>query len=249
MAALCKNESMSELIDFKIRIADLTARITCKQEQTRAFCRDYIVDGDDFDIWVETLDEGVASEIARHGEGGTAQFFEKIYVYRQIAEKLPYYNRFAFHGATVEVDGKGYIFAAPSGTGKSTHVSLLKKYFGDRVTVINGDKPIIKVGEDCIEVCSCPWCGKEGWQTNKQTPLGGIVLLERAEENSIKKIEPSEYLEKLVLQTFVPEDGESFLRILDLMDKVSKSVPFYLLECNISDEAAKTSFEMMTDGI
>ena len=240
---------MSEFIDFKIKIADMKVRIVCTKEYTRFFCREYIVDSDDFDICVAASEEDVEDEIARLGEVKNPQFFETIYIYRQIVEKLPYYNRFAFHGATVEVDGKGYIFAAPSGTGKSTHVSLLKKYFGDRVTVINGDKPIIKVSEDCIEVCSCPWCGKEGWQTNRQTPLGGIVLLERAEENSIKKIEPSEYLEKLVLQTFVPEDGESFLRILDLMDKVSKSVPFYLLECNISDEAAKTSFEMMTDGI
>ena len=238
---------MSEFVDFKIRIADLTVRITGLQEHTRDFCHDFLIDSEDFDIWVTASDEDVQGEIARHIEGGSPRFFEKIYVYRQIAEKLPQFNRFVFHGAAVEVDGKGYIFAAPSGTGKSTHVALLKKHFGDRVKIINGDKPILKVGENCVKVCSCPWSGKEGWQRNTSAPLGGIILLERSAENSIRKIEPAEYLEKLVLQAFLPEDGESFLKTLELMDTMSKCVPFYLLGCNISKEAAQTSYKMMTD--
>lgn len=237
---------MIEVVDFKIRIADLTVRMTGKQEHTRAFCRDYIVDGEDFDVWVTASDEEVQGEIARHVEGGMPRFYEKIYLYRQIAERLPYFDRFVFHGAAVEVDGKGYIFAAPSGTGKSTHVALLKKHFGDRVKIINGDKPILKVNKDQVTVCSCPWSGKEGWQTNTRAPLGGIILLERSEGNSIRKIEPAAYLEKLILQAFVPEDGESLLKTLELMDAMSKCVPFYLLECNISKEAAETSYKMMT---
>lgn len=237
---------MSEVVDFKIRIADLTVRMTGKQEHTRAFCRDYMVDSEDFDIWVEASDEGVADEIARHEEGGHPRFYEKIYLYRQIAERLPHFDRFVFHGAAVEVNGKAYVFAAPSGTGKSTHVALLKRYFGDRVTVVNGDKPIFKVDKSDVTVCSCPWSGKEGWQINTQVPLGGIILLERAKENSIREIKPEEYLEKLILQAFVPESGESFLKTLELMDEVSKSVPFYLLECNISEEAAETSYKIMS---
>lgn len=236
---------MSEAIDFKIRISDLTVRLTGLHQHTLDFCRDYIVESEDFDLWVTATEEDTLAEIARHSGGGSPEYYEKICLYRQIAEKLLALDRFVYHGAAVEVQGKAYVFTAPPGTGKSTHVALLKKHFGDAVAIINGDKPILKVEENEITVCPCPWAGKERWQTKKQAPLGGIVLLMRSETNAIRKIDPSEYLEKLILQAFTPEDPEGFLKTLELMDKVSQSVPFYLLECNISRAAAETSYKMM----
>lgn len=50
----------------------------------------------------------------------------------------------------LEIDGKAYMFSAPSGTGKSTHAKLWRDCFGDRVTMINDDKPLIKFREDGI---------------------------------------------------------------------------------------------------
>lgn len=237
---------MSEAIDFKIRISDLTVRLTGLHQHTLDFCRDYLVESEDFDLWVTATEEDTLAEFARHAEVDSPEYYEKICLYRQIAERLPELDRFVFHGAAVEVQGKAYIFTAPPGTGKSTHVALLKKYFGDAVTIINGDKPILRVGESETEVCPCPWAGKERWQTKRSAPLGGIVLLTRSETNSIRRIAPSEYLEQLILQAFVPEAPDGFLKTLELMDRVSAQVPFYLLECNMSREAAEASYNMMT---
>ena len=240
---------MSESIDFKIRISDLTVRLTGLHRQTLDFCREYLTDSEDFDLWVTASEEDTLSEIEKHPEGGSPEYYEKIYLYRQIAERLPPLDRFVFHGAAVEVNGKAYIFTAPPGTGKSTHVALLRRYFGESVSVINGDKPILKVEKDTVTVCACPWSGKEGWQTNIKAPLGGIILLTRSDKNNIKKIDPADYLEKLIPQVFVPEDGERFLKTLELIDSMSKCVQFYLLECNISKEAAETSYKIMTEKI
>ena len=93
------------------------------------------------------------------------------------------------HGAVVAWKNQGYLFTAPSGTGKSTHLALWKKYLGDQAEVINGDKPILKVTEDEVWVYGTPWAGKEQWQVNKKVALKGICFLERGEKNSIQKID------------------------------------------------------------
>ena len=237
---------MGTAIDFKIKVASLTVRLVGHQEQTLEFCKEYLTDDEMVDIFVSASDEEVDGEIVRHACGGTREYYEKIYLFRQMAEKLPEFDRFAFHGAAIKVGGKGVIFSAPPGTGKTTHVMLLEKYFGDEITVINGDKPIIRVADEGATICPCPWAGKEGWQTKEEAPLSGIVLLKRGKVSSMKKISPSEYLEELIKQAYLPENSEMFLKTLELMDKATKNVPFYLLECDISKSAAEASFEVIS---
>ena len=237
---------MKKAIDFKINIASLTVRLAGNQDETLEFCKEYLTDDEHVDIFVSASDEDVDGEIARHAGGGTRKYYEKIYLYRQMAERLPEFDCFAFHGAAIKVGGKGFVFSAPPGTGKSTHIMLLKKYFGDAVTVINGDKPIIRVAEEGATICPCPWAGKEGWQTKEEAPLSGIVLLKRGKVSSIKRISPSEYLEELIKQAYLPENSEAFLKTLELMDRATKNVPFYLLECDISKSAAEASFEVIS---
>ena len=124
-------------------------------------------------------------------------------------------------------------------------MSLLLKHFGNDISVINGDKPIIMVSGGEATVYSAPWAGKEGWKSNTSAGLGGIVLLRRGSVNSIKRIAPEAYFEELVAQAYVPKNGEAMLKTLEMLDELSKKIPFYLLECDMSPEAAATSFEIM----
>jgi hypothetical protein len=39
------------------------------------------------------------------------------------------------------------------------------------------------------------------------------------------------------------------LKTLTLVDKLAKSVDFYLLECDMSEDAAKASFSIMSDDV
>ena len=47
------------------------------------------------------------------------------------------------HGAVIEYEGNGYMFSADSGTGKTTHILLWRKFLGDKVKIVNGDKPFL----------------------------------------------------------------------------------------------------------
>ena len=196
------------------------------------------------DMTVTVTKDDLKAEAARCPTA-TAGMLEMTAILRALAGQLPHHNGLFLHAASVLYDGKAYAFTAPSGTGKSTHISLWMKLFGDKVSVINGDKPIVRILEDRAVVYSCPWAGKEGWKNNISASLGGICLLRRGKENKIIKISPSEYFDELMRQVYIPKNSEAMLKTLELIDALAKIVPFYLLECDISDDAARTSFEAM----
>ena len=237
---------MSDFNRFNIEISGLCVRMNAKYPFAFHHCRDYIIsDGDSFDIDAVCDVDEIAREMAAYDAPHSEAYCENICLYRSIAEQLPSRDRFVFHGAAVSIDGKGYIFTAPSGTGKTTHIELLLKNYPGSVSIINGDKPIIHVTDGGARVCSTPWAGKEGMNANVLRDLSGIVLLKRGEVNRIRQVQPSEHFAPIVAQTYFPKDAEARMATLDLLDKLAARVKFYVLECNISDDAAKTSFEFL----
>lgn len=173
-------------------------------------------------------------------------YIEHCCVVEQIASDLPNHGMLMMHGATIEYNGKAYIFTAPSGTGKSTHISLWKEYLGDKVRIINGDKPEITFEGDEVIAHGAPWCGKEGWQINTSAPLAGVCMLDRSTENKIEEINPGTNIDFFIKQFFYTANNDSLVKVVDLFTKMAERVPFYKLTCDISEDAAKCSFEMMT---
>ncbi len=230
---------------FMIKIADLNVRVEAIYPHARDFCADYLTGSDKADITARVELSELDEEMKAYDKPASRQYCHLVCLYRAIAEQLPSFNRFVFHGAAVKAFEKAYIFTAPSGTGKTTHARLLTEYFGDRVSIINGDKPIIRMSDGKAEVFSTPWAGKERWQTNTCADLGGIILLRRGKVNKISKISPAEYFDELMKQVYIPKNGEMMLKTLGLVDDLATLVPFYLLECDMTEEAAKTSFSIM----
>lgn len=157
---------------FVIKIAGRNVRISTRFPDTaRKYMKDYIVPEDSFDIDAFVADDELR-DIMSELSAENAALGEITNLYRPIAEKMPFYDSVVFHGAAVEYGGRGYIFTAPSGTGKSTHIALWRKYVGD-VKIINGDKPILKASDDKTLVCSTPWAGKGRCQSNAPKNGGG----------------------------------------------------------------------------
>ena len=165
---------------------------------------------------------------------------------RKIADFMPEKDCFLMHGAVIAWKDQGYLFTAPSGIGKSTHLALWKKYLGDQAEVINGDKPILKVTEEEVWVYGTPWAGKEQWQVNKKVALKGICFLERGEKNSIQKIDSFSALPFLMRQVYFTDAPQSAGKTMELLDQMLKIVPLYRMKCNISREAFECSFGAMT---
>lgn len=235
-----------------IRLAEQNVSITTLGSEVHNLCTDYRAEGDiafsvvtvqkDIDLEREkTIRE---AEIEGHlPYPFTDAYLETLAVYRKIAERMPEYDTFLFHGSAISVDGVGYLFTAKSGTGKSTHTRLWRELLGDRAVMVNDDKPLIRVTEDGAIVYGTPWDGKHRLSSNIAVPLKAICILERSGENHIVQITKSEALPMLIQQAYRPADPIALAKTLTLIDRVD--VRFYRLSCNMDISAAELSYNTM----
>ncbi len=130
---------------FCVQIAGVLVAIENRYTFTERLCADYIVDvsPDECDFSVSATAEEIAAENNDEGAFSPA-YCESLALYRKMCTHILGYDAFLFHAAVVSYAGRGYAFAAKSGTGKSTHVAQWMHALGDRVTVVNGDKPILR---------------------------------------------------------------------------------------------------------
>lgn len=230
---------------FSIGIAGLTVGLHPLYDYARDYCRDYLVPDGEPDITAISSPEAIANEQAAL-PGAAADRLEPLCLYRQIAEQLPAFGGCVFHGAAIEYGGRAYLFTAPSGTGKSTHIRLWREYLGDAVRIVNGDKPVLRLTDAGVNVCSTPWAGKEGWQRNCIVPLGALCLLRRGETDRIRRVAPGDHVSDLLLQTYLPADGDALDKTLTILDEICRRVPVYLLECTMKETAVSTAFKALT---
>ena len=228
------------------KIAGLVYEIEYEYDGLERHFEDYLIDEClNEEVYHITYSKDDYEEVRADNYNAIPSYIEFVCIMQNIIRQLPK-NRLVMHGAVIEYKGKAYLFTAPSGTGKTTHISMWVKHLGDKVKIINGDKPVLIVSDDEVTAFGAPWCGKEGWQINTSAPLEGICLLERGEENLIEEINPGKYIEYFVKELYIGNSENTLLDVIDIFEKISRSVLFYRMECNISEEAAKCSFEKMT---
>lgn len=230
---------------FNVNFAKLNIEINSIYDYTQKFCKDYITDAP-AQFSVTATEEMIDREIEISEYNPSRPYAESICIYREIAEKLPLYDRIVFHGAVISYGDKGYLFTAPSGTGKTTHIRLWRKFLGKAVDVVNGDKPLLHITDEGVTAYATPYAGKEGYQNHSSIKLGGICIIGRGTENTIERISPSDHLMKIMNQTYRPTGTEAAIKSLELLDKLLTSVPIYSLHCDMSEEAVKCSFEALT---
>lgn len=230
---------------FNAKIADIEWTISHRYPHVKKLMDNYIISkAHNKPIPIVSTEEGIEKIHAVHPEFDLP-YCESDYIYQTIAEQLPGKNRILMHGAAITYGADAFLFTAPGGTGKTTHISLWHRYLEDGVDIVNGDKPILALDED-VFVYGTPWGGKENWQKNRKASLRAIVLLKQAAVNSIERVDPGLYIPMLMQQVYLPQDEMTGARALELLDELTGRVPFYLLRCDISEEAVRCSFEKLT---
>ncbi len=233
---------------FCITVAGVTVEIHHQYDAVRLQCEDYLSDPGAAPRFIAAAtQERMAAEMADLQTPIPADMVESLCILRAIAEQMPALGRAVFHGAAIEYKGSGVLFTAPSGTGKSTHIALWRRAFGDDVQIVNGDKPLLWCKEDGVWVCSTPWAGKENWQRNVNVPLRALCLLERGREDTMRPIDPSEVLGRLLSQIYLPRGAEAAAATLELADALLTRIPVFLLSCTPSIHAAEVAFDTLKD--
>lgn len=227
-------------------IAGLRIDIRNRHAYTTKFCQNYLSEDQtsDADLVATVSDEDFEEEKKQSSQFSDG-YIENICLYRSICLQMPRFQRLLLHASVLEYDGAGYAFLGKSGTGKSTHTRLWLQYV-DGTRVINGDKPILHFDGTKFVVYGTPWNGKEGLGCNASTPLKGLCFLEQAKENSIRALTPSETSSRLFTQVLLPSQEDAVVATLDLLDKIIRHTSSYLLQCDISEKAVQTSYEMLT---
>ena len=227
-------------------IAGFRVQLNNKYPFTDKFCQKYLAEDQISppDVIASVTEEEFAAEKAQSANFSDG-YIENICLYRSLCLQMPQFSRMLLHASILQYGDDAYAFLGRSGTGKSTHTKLWLQCLSNTF-VLNGDKPILAEKEDCFIAYGTPWQGREGWGCKGQAPLKALCFLEQAKENSIRKLTPAETASRLFLQILIPSQEEAAAATLDLADHLIAKTPAYLLKCDISEQAVKTSFEGMT---
>lgn len=242
------------MVDFTIKLADEVIAVTALYDSTRQFCSDYLTD--EVASWQVSVNEADIeaeqrkSDSQRQREGlppmvYSPAYLETLALYRQVVDKLLARSIMLFHGSVIAVDGQAYLFTAPSGTGKSTHVRLWREKFANRAVMVNDDKPLIRLQDNQAIIYGTPWMGKHNLGNNVSYPLKAICYLQRGTQNYIESTSFSSLYPIVFQQTQRPQQPQALAQLLTCIDKLGQSVAFYTLYCTISPEAVDLAYHTM----
>jgi len=232
----------------RLKIAGLDLKyITSFPSYMENLFADYSADEDCDECQKLILDPGVWLDTITDETGQGPEVAEFYALSVALGEQLPLYRRLQVHGVAIEYDGEAYIFSAPSGTGKSTRAFLWQKYLGEnKVSVINGDKPILWFRGQDVLACGSPWAGKEGLHRNVCVPLRGICLLRRSHENIIRRVGAQEFFDFFITQMQIPRQPRPMMDALSLIEELYAEVPVFILENDMSERGVKVAYETLT---
>ncbi len=225
-------------MNFRIELAEIPIEIFCSYDFTFRRCKGFFTDKTP-SFSVSVCHDDINAEKKANNSEAAEEYLEFLAIFRKICEKIIEYDVVLLHSSCIEFEGKAYAFVAPSGTGKSTHSKLWQEKFGSLVSIINDDKPLIKITENGATVYGTPWNGKFSEGFNRNAPLSAFIKICRSEENSFEKLSETEALSVIGSQTFRPQSREKIIRWAELTVRLSKLIPMGKMNCNTSPEAAE----------
>lgn len=106
------------------------------------------------------------------------------------------------HASGAVIDGRGWIFAGRSGSGKSTIVRQVMTRQGE-AACISEDRIIVRGGPSPLQYGS-PWLGEGGLCFNRRHRLDCIGFPVKSRGNGLRRLTPSEALDRLLPAVAIP---------------------------------------------
>lgn len=232
------------------KIADIITDIKPQFRYFESIAEDYLYTGNEPVQIKISIREDYIRKRAEKNTHLTLGNLESIFLADSFNKKILKYNAIFLHSSAILYKGKAYLFSADSGVGKSTHTKLwIKKFGAENVQIINDDKPIIRFIDNDWYVYGSPFDGGTGINKNIRAKLGGIIFLERAEENSIEVLDKNSIFSRIYKNTIkFSLDDEYAGYMLNTADKLIKENYFYLLKCNMNIESAEICEKFLLTG-
>ena len=226
-------------------IADFIVDFNFRHTLFREMSAEFVSTAQKSDVVVSCSEE--EKEIERNGDYTIKKkLLEVLVLHRKLAEWLPLHNAFVLHSACFDVGGVGVAFAAHSGTGKTTHMNLWQQLLGDKMVVVNGDKPIVRFFDDEPETpyaYGTPWNGKERLGCNMRTPLKHICFIERSKTNFVESVKKEDVIKLIFNQVYMPKDPVAVMNTMQLIDRLLSCCNLWKIHCNMEPQAAEIAYE------
>lgn len=140
------------------------------------------------------------------------------------------------HSSFIDWNGKGILFTAPSGTGKSTQADLWVKY--QNAEIINGDRTVLRMSKHGWQASGLPYAGSSDIFRNESREMEAIVVLRQGAENEIRRLKPIEAFRYIYSEVVIRSWDEAYQgKLTDLITDLVLNVPIYMLKC-LPDEGA-----------
>ena len=151
--------------NITILLADISIAVAIIYDETAKRFKDYLTDKTPL-YYLEMSTERVNEELMLLRQEHPWYKYTELdaefnAIYRDLTEIFMKNDAFIFHALMLGLNNDGYVFTAPSGIGKSTHGKLWEEVFTNQVQIINGDKPILRIVNNCLYGYGSPWQGKE----------------------------------------------------------------------------------------
>lgn len=228
---------------MRFLIADLVVEYDLKYDRLKRLTFPFIYNGDlPTDIRLKFTEESIINLHSKMSPERTFGDAEELGVSSEFNRAVLKFNTLFVHSSALVCNGKAYLFSADSGVGKSTHTRLWLKAFGDKVHIMNDDKPVVRIYDDRIIAYSTPFDGGSGIALNEAYPLGAIIFIERGKDNSIRVPNSAEIISNLFFSTAHRLGKEKVELMLNNFEKLIERTKFYILTCNMDISAAHFAY-------
>lgn len=229
---------------MRVLIADIVTELDPRFDNTIELAKPFEYHGErETDIDLKVTDKYLESLMVRAAEGVTIEQMENFAFSCDFNRKVIPYQTMLVHSSALIYQGGAYLFSGESGVGKSTHTKLWLKAFGDRVHIMNDDKPVVRLYDDKAVAYGTPFDGGSGIALNEGYPLKAIIFIERGEQNSVRVPTSKEVIQKLYFQTAHMVDADTAEKMLLNFEKLLLLTKFYILTCNMNISAAHVAFD------
>lgn len=154
------------------------------------------------------------------------------------------------HSSAVVWHEQAVMFLGESGTGKSTHARLWQQNVEDS-WLLNDDSPIVSLSESFPVVFGSPWSGKTPCYHSQGFPLGAIVRLSQAPQNTIQRLSVPAAVAAVQpsCPTILAYDARYADWIQDCVSAIVSTVPVYHLSCLPDAAAAQLCFGSLREDL
>ncbi len=220
---------------FRVKIADVVFLIEANYPESEVFFSSFLTEEPETDII--RVDASEIDACRQKYPLFTNAMGEKAVLKKKMDQLLVRYQAFSIHASALSYQGNAYMFTALSGVGKSTHTQRWCEAFGNKVQIINDDRPYIRIVGNQAYAFSHPQAGKHNRYNNISCPIKVIGKIVRDKENKVRRLSKAEFYPFLVQQVFKTDKPQLTRRIIELVSSAMDQISLYEIHCNLDIDA------------